>query len=119
GVGLHHGVRCGVGGCRGGGRARDARAGPRAGAFRRGRGGCRRGVSAVATDREASLEELRESLMALFGAQRRLRGRDARIEGGVSFAHYPLLSALAREGSLSAGQLATGAGLTPASVTQV
>jgi DNA-binding MarR family transcriptional regulator len=77
-------------------------------------------VSAVAAaDREATLEELREALMALFGAQRRLRGRDARIEGGLSFAHYPLLSALAREGSLSAGQLAADAGLTPATVTQM
>jgi DNA-binding MarR family transcriptional regulator len=73
----------------------------------------------VAADREASLEELRVALMALFGAQRRLRGRDARIEGGVSFAHYPLLSALAREGPMSAGQLAADAGLTPATVTQM
>jgi DNA-binding MarR family transcriptional regulator len=73
----------------------------------------------VAADREASLEALRVALMALFGAQRRLRGRDARIEGGVSFAHYPLLSALAREGPMSAGQLAADAGLTPATVTQM
>jgi DNA-binding MarR family transcriptional regulator len=73
----------------------------------------------AAPDREATLEELREALTALFGAQRRLRGRDARIEGGVSFAHYPLLSALARKGSLSAGQLAADAGLTPATVTQM
>jgi DNA-binding MarR family transcriptional regulator len=76
-------------------------------------------LNAVVADRQAALEELREALMALFGAQRRLRGRDARIEGGVSFAHYPLLSALAREGSLSAGQLAADAGLTPATVTQM
>jgi DNA-binding MarR family transcriptional regulator len=73
----------------------------------------------AAADRDAALEELRVALMGLFGAQRRLRGRDARIEGGVSFAHYPLLSALAREGSLSAGELAADAGLTPASVTQM
>jgi DNA-binding MarR family transcriptional regulator len=76
-------------------------------------------MSAPVTDREATLEELREALMGLFGAQRRLRGRDARIEGGVSFAHYPLLSALARDGSMSAGQLAADAGLTPATVTQM
>jgi DNA-binding MarR family transcriptional regulator len=57
--------------------------------------------------------------MGLFGAQRRLRGRDARIQGGLSFAHYPLLAALEREGELSAGQLATEAGLTPATVTQM
>jgi MarR family transcriptional regulator for hemolysin len=75
--------------------------------------------TAVPTGREGALEELRQALMALFGAQRRLRGRDARIEGGVSFAHYPLLSALAREESMSAGQLAAEAGLTPATVTQM
>lgn len=75
--------------------------------------------AALPTGREAALEELRKSLTALFGAHRRLRGRDARIEGGVSFAHYPLLSALAREGSMSAGQLAADAGLTPATVTQM
>lgn len=70
-------------------------------------------------DRETQLESLRRELMGLFGAQRRLRGRDARIEGGLSFAHYPLLSALAREGEMSAGQLAADVGLTPASVTQM
>jgi MarR family transcriptional regulator, organic hydroperoxide resistance regulator len=69
--------------------------------------------------REAALEELRRSLMGMFRAQRKLRGRDARIEGGLSFAHYPLLSALAREGELSAGQLAADAALTPATVTQM
>jgi DNA-binding MarR family transcriptional regulator len=37
----------------------------------------------------------------------------------VSFAHYPVLRALAREGELSAGQLAAEAGLTPATVTQM
>lgn len=58
-------------------------------------------------------------MAALFGAQRRLRGRDARIEGGVSFAHYPLLSALLEEGEMSAGQLATRTSLTPATVTQM
>jgi DNA-binding MarR family transcriptional regulator len=51
--------------------------------------------------------------------QRRLRGRDARLEGGVSFAHYPLLQALALQGELSAGQLASEAALTPATVTQM
>jgi DNA-binding MarR family transcriptional regulator len=62
---------------------------------------------------------LRRALTGLFVAQRRLRGRDARIEGGVSFAHYPLLAALKREGELSAGQLATDVALTPATVTQM
>jgi DNA-binding MarR family transcriptional regulator len=37
----------------------------------------------------------------------------------VSFAHFPLLLALAKAGELSAGQLATEAALTPATVTQM
>ena len=69
--------------------------------------------------RAAALEGLRETLIALTRAQRRLRGRDARLEGGVSFAHFPLLGALARAGELSAGQLAAEAALTPATVTQM
>lgn len=75
--------------------------------------------AAAVRDREATLEELRQALTGLFVAQRRLRGRDARIEGGLSFAHYPLLSALLREGELSAGQLASDVALTPATVTQM
>ena len=72
-----------------------------------------------APDRADALEALRVSLTGLFRAQRRLRGRDARIEGGVSFAHYPLLSALSRGGELSAGEIATETSLTPATVTQM
>jgi DNA-binding MarR family transcriptional regulator len=58
-------------------------------------------------------------MMEMFGAQRRLRGRDARIESGVSFAHFPLLRALLEAGELSAGQLAAETSLTPATVTQM
>jgi DNA-binding MarR family transcriptional regulator len=71
------------------------------------------------SSREDALEELRSSLMELFAAQRRLRGRDSRIEGGVSFAHFQLLSVLAEKGEMSARQLSAEAGLTPASVTQM
>jgi DNA-binding MarR family transcriptional regulator len=70
-------------------------------------------------ERAAALEQLRASLGLLFAAQRRLRGRDARLEGGLSYAHFPLLNALERKGELSAGQLATEASLTPATVTQM
>ncbi len=58
-------------------------------------------------------------MMDMFGAQRRLRGRDARIEGGVSFAHFPLLRALLEADEMSAGQLAAETSLTPATVTQM
>jgi DNA-binding MarR family transcriptional regulator len=70
-------------------------------------------------ERAAALEQLRVSLGRLFAAQRRLRGRDARLEGGLSYAHFPLLNALQEKGELSAGQLATEAALTPATVTQM
>jgi DNA-binding MarR family transcriptional regulator len=64
-------------------------------------------------------ERLRVALMDLFAAQRRLRGRDARIEGGISFAHFQLLSVLFEGGEMSARQLSAEAGLTPATVTEM
>ena len=66
-----------------------------------------------------ALERLRVSLMELFAAQRRLRGRDARIEDGISFAHFQLLSVLFEHGEMSARRLSAEAGLTPASVTEM
>ena len=78
-----------------------------------------RGAGPADAERAAALEALRQTLSGFFRAQRRLRGRDARIEGGVSFAHYPLLGALAERGRPVGGPLATEAGLTPATVTQM
>ena len=40
---------------------------------------------APATDRELALEELRLALHRMLGAHRRLRSRDVRLLGGVSF----------------------------------
>ena len=51
---------------------------------------------APATDRELALEELRLALHRMLGAHRRLRSRDVRLLGGVSFSHHRLLGARLR-----------------------
>lgn len=52
-------------------------------------------------------------------AQRRLRGRDAMRIGEISAPQMNLLLPLAEEGSMSSGQLAEAAGLTPATTTHM
>jgi MarR family transcriptional regulator, organic hydroperoxide resistance regulator len=59
------------------------------------------------------------ALEQLFAAQRRLRGRDARVVDGISLAQSRLLRVLARDGALPAGQLATRLGISAASGTQM
>ncbi len=60
-------------------------------------------------------------VLAAFGeflvAQRRLRGRDARHPGDLSFAQLRVLAALQKGDSCPAGQLAEKAGVSPATVT--
>ena len=53
----------------------------------------------------------------LLVAQRRLRGRDARDPGGLSFAQLRLLAALEDTDGCRAGVLAEQAGVSPATVT--
>jgi DNA-binding MarR family transcriptional regulator len=69
----------------------------------------------VATDRETTLRELGESLEAVFGALRRLKGRD--VHGPHSFPQWRLIRMLGRHGEQSAVQLAAAAEVTPATVT--
>ena len=78
-------------------------------------------MSAVAPGkpREAELEELRLALQEMLGAHRRLRSRDSRVTGAIGFAHYRLLSALRREGAMTASKLAQAADLAPANVTEM
>ena len=71
------------------------------------------------SERAAALEALRVAQSSLFASQRRLRGRDVRIDDAVSFAHYPLLQALADSGELPAGQLPAQTSPAPATVTQM
>jgi DNA-binding MarR family transcriptional regulator len=62
------------------------------------------------------MDELRTALSQLFGAERRLRGRD-HAPGELTHAHIRSLHALRDAGELTAGQLAKSADLNPASVT--
>lgn len=60
-----------------------------------------------------------ESFKAAMGAVRRLRGRESRHVGKLSYAQYGLLFGLADKAQLSASQLADVAGLAPATVTEM
>jgi len=66
-----------------------------------------------------AVAELRASVNHLFGAERRLRGRDHSRPGELTYAQMRSIAALGREGELTAGQLAKSADLTPATVTAI
>lgn len=65
----------------------------------------------------AEIEELRLALSHLFGAERRLRGRDHTRPDALTVAQLRSLAALGREHEMTAGQLARSADLNPATVT--
>jgi DNA-binding MarR family transcriptional regulator len=68
----------------------------------------------------ADLDELAQAFRDVFASVRRLRGRDTHLGGtALSHAQVELLVELYQRGELSAGELATAAQLTPASVTQM
>jgi MarR family transcriptional regulator, organic hydroperoxide resistance regulator len=66
-----------------------------------------------------AVEELRASVNHLFGAERRLRGRDHSRAGELTYGQMRAIAALGRERELTAGQLAKSADLTPATVTAI
>jgi DNA-binding MarR family transcriptional regulator len=66
-----------------------------------------------------AVEELRVSVNHLFGAERRLRGRDHSRPGELTQGQMRSIAALGREHELTAGQLAKSADLTPATVTAI
>jgi DNA-binding MarR family transcriptional regulator len=76
-------------------------------------------VSSTATGPQAGINELREALNHMFGAERRLRGRDHSRPGQLTFGQLRLIGALGRERKMTAGQLAKSADLNPASVTAI
>jgi DNA-binding MarR family transcriptional regulator len=78
----------------------------------------RTGTRPEVEPREPALEQLATAFKGLFGAVRRLRGRDTHRPGELSFAQHHLLFGLA-DGELSTTQLATAADLAPATVTQM
>jgi DNA-binding MarR family transcriptional regulator len=76
-------------------------------------------VQAPVADREEALEGLRNALQEMLTAHRRLRSRDSRHTGSIGFAHFRLLGALRRDGSLTASGLAAASDLSPATVTEM
>jgi MarR family transcriptional regulator, organic hydroperoxide resistance regulator len=70
-----------------------------------------------AADRRPTIEQLRAALIQMFGAERRLRGRDHNRAGELTFGQVRALATLGRERELTAGQLARSADLNPATVT--
>jgi DNA-binding MarR family transcriptional regulator len=69
---------------------------------------------------EAELLDLGKAFRCVFRSLRRLRGRDTHLLGSeVSHAQMELLIELSEQGPLSAGELASAAQLTPATVTQM
>jgi DNA-binding MarR family transcriptional regulator len=74
----------------------------------------------VSGEWQAELDGLAKSFKRVFRTLRRLRGRDTHLTGNdVSHAQFELLIELYERGPLPAGELATAAQLTPATVTQM
>jgi DNA-binding MarR family transcriptional regulator len=76
-------------------------------------------TKARAADREKAVAELGAAFKGMQAAFRRLRGRETQRHDELSFAQCQLLFGLADRGDLSAGELATAADLSPATVTQM
>jgi DNA-binding MarR family transcriptional regulator len=71
----------------------------------------------VASEGEQATDELRAAVGDLLRADRRLRSRDPKRAGALSYAQVRALALLDSEQEATAGQLAKAADLTPASVT--
>jgi MarR family transcriptional regulator, organic hydroperoxide resistance regulator len=77
-------------------------------------------VTQTTSKRPDELTELGNAFRRVFRSLSRLRGRDTHLEGSeLSHAQFELLIELDERGELSAGELATAARLTPATVTQM
>jgi DNA-binding MarR family transcriptional regulator len=64
-----------------------------------------------------SIDAVRGAFIELLGAERRLRARDPGRPGELSHGHLRALMALARDEEATAGALAKGADVSPASMT--
>jgi DNA-binding MarR family transcriptional regulator len=74
--------------------------------------------AAKPTKRGSELDELGAAFRRVFRSLNRLRGRDTHLGGSeLSHAQFELLIELDERGELSAGDLATAARLSPATVT--
>jgi DNA-binding MarR family transcriptional regulator len=72
-----------------------------------------------AAEPRPEVDELRHSLSQMFGAERRLRGREHSRPGELTHAQLRSIAALGREREMTAGQLAKSADLNPASVSEM
>jgi MarR family transcriptional regulator, organic hydroperoxide resistance regulator len=75
------------------------------------------GPEGTAAESRPGIEELRMALVQMFGAERRLRGRDHSRPGELTYGQIRALATLGREREMTAGQLAKSADLNPATVT--
>jgi DNA-binding MarR family transcriptional regulator len=66
---------------------------------------------------DAGLLALRRALGDVFAAERRMRGREKRRRGELTLTQAIALARIDRAGTTTAGELASDAGLNPASVT--
>ena len=67
--------------------------------------------------RSTALEQVRLAMGELFGAERRLRGREQHQPGDLTQSQLRALVILGKEQEVTAGELARSADLNPASVT--
>jgi DNA-binding MarR family transcriptional regulator len=65
----------------------------------------------------APTASFRQALNRMFGAERRLRGRDHAGPGELTYSQLRSIAILSREREMTAGQLAKSADLNPASIT--
>ena len=72
---------------------------------------------AGSAEQTATLEDLRLAMGELFGAERRLRGRDQQKGGDLTHSQMRALIVLGGSDEVTAGELAKSADLNPASVT--
>ena len=72
---------------------------------------------ALPTERQTTLEQVRLAMGELFGAERRLRGREQQQGRDLTHSQLRALIVLGKADEVTAGDLAKSADLNPASVT--
>lgn len=65
----------------------------------------------------SEIEDLRQALSAMLGAERRLRGREHHRVGELTYGQLRAIAVLGRAPEMTAGQIARETDLNPASVT--
>jgi DNA-binding MarR family transcriptional regulator len=76
-------------------------------------------MSVASTDQTEALDAVGRAFKGVMGAQRRMRGREAKRPGELSFAQYSLLFGLCDGLPRSARELALAADVSPATATEM